>query len=98
MRKIKLMADYDCYPLWEIFSDGMENIAPSSLLLPKSLAVKLDLWGEKYDKTMNQEDPSTSGFGSNHSLAAFEIEGKALYGELKQELGDDFIVTYFSGS
>ena len=87
MRKIKLMTDYDCYPLWEEFSDGVDNIAASSLPIPESLAERIDAWGDEYDKTMNNEDPAASGFLSEQAMVIFEGEGKALFGELKQELG-----------
>ncbi|GGJ06302.1 hypothetical protein GCM10007978_49830 [Shewanella hanedai] len=96
MRKIKLMTDYDCYPLWEEFSDGVDNIAPSSLPISESLATRIDAWGDEYDKTMNREDPATSGFCNEQALVAFEEEGEMLFAELKQELSEEFAVTYFS--
>lgn len=89
------MTDYDCYPLWEEFSDGVDNIAPSSLPIPESLAERIDAWGDEYDKTMNNEDPAASGFLSEQAMVIFEGEGKALFGELKQELGGEFTVTYY---
>ena len=96
MREIKLMTDYDCYPLWEESSDGVDNIAPSSLPISESLAERIDAWGDEYDKTMNNEDPAASGFLSEQAMVIFEGKGKALFGELKQELGGEFTVTYFS--
>jgi len=96
MRKIKLMTDYDCYPLWEEFSDGVDNIAPSSLQISESLAARIDAWGDEYDKTMNREDPAASGFRNEQAIVAFEEEGEALFAELKQELSTGFAVTYFS--
>ena len=90
------MTDYDCYPLWEEFSDGVDNIAPSSLPISESLAARIDAWGDEYDKTMNRETPATSGFSNEQALVAFEEEGEMLFAELKQELNEEFAVTYFS--
>jgi hypothetical protein len=96
MRKIKLMADYECYPVWEEFNDGVDNIAPSSLPISEDLAERIDAWGDVYDKTLNNDDPASSGFSSQETMDMFETEGKKLHNELKQELAAQFTVTYFS--
>ena len=96
MRKIKLMTDYEYYPLWEEFSDGISNIAPSSLPIPASLAERIDAWSDDYDKTMNREDPASSGFSSKLAVVEFDEKGRAIFNELKQELDEGFTVTYFS--
>lgn len=90
------MADYECYPLWEEFNDGVDNIAPSSLPISKDLARRIDAWGDEYDKTLNQDDPVSSDFSSREAMIMFETEGRKLHNELKQELGAQFTVTYFS--
>lgn len=96
MRKIKLMADYECYPLWEEFSDGVDNIAPSSLPISEHLAKKVGAWGDVYEKTLNHDDPASSSFSSQEAMTMFETEGRKLHNELKLELGSQFTVAYFS--
>ncbi|KES16178.1 hypothetical protein GASC598I20_006050, partial [Gilliamella apicola SCGC AB-598-I20] len=36
MKKIKLMADYECYPLWIDSDNEVGNIDPDSLLISDS--------------------------------------------------------------
>lgn len=90
------MADYECHPIWEEFNDGVDNITPSSLPISENLAERIDAWGDEYDKTLNHDDPASSDFFSKETMVMFEIEGKKLHNELKQELGAQFTVTYFS--
>jgi hypothetical protein len=61
---IKLMTDYDCFPIWEIFDDSVENISPDSLDISEQLRKDLDIWSNVYDQTINIDDPKHSGFSS----------------------------------
>ena len=94
MRKIKLMADYECYPIWEVFSDGIDNIDPSSLPISDRLASRINNWADEYDQTLNHQDPSKSGFNSEEAMKSFEVQGKLLFNELKEELKGGFELSY----
>lgn len=96
MRKIKLMADYDCYPLWEIFEDGQENMDPKTLELSKDLHESLGKWANEYDASLNTDDPLNSGFSSKEAEDIFENEGKRLFEVLKGQLNPDWVVEYYS--
>lgn len=96
MRKVlKLMADYQCFPLWK---DGGEigNVNPDDLSLSAELKAALRDWAGAYDKTLNKEYPPDSGFVSPAEEAAFEAEGRRLWKELQAQLGHEYKVVYYS--
>jgi hypothetical protein len=93
---IKLMADYDCFPTWEVFDNGTENINPDFLDISDQLKKDLDIWSNTYDQTINNDDPIKSGFLSPDLEKKFEAEGKRLWNELKKELDSTFKILYFS--
>ncbi|MDV3349815.1 hypothetical protein D0962_21105 [Leptolyngbyaceae cyanobacterium CCMR0082] len=90
MRTLKLMADYDCFPLWEILDNDLKNIDPSDLPLSNKLRNSLKIWSDKYNATLNYDDPINSGFESEIDEQKFEQEGEALFKFLKKELGREF--------
>ncbi|MCF2146278.1 hypothetical protein IQ276_007390 [Desmonostoc muscorum LEGE 12446] len=95
--KIKLMADYGCYPLWWATSDRAGDIDPETLPLSKETISRLDKWAEVYDAKLNWENPGDSlGFSSLEAEAAFEDEGISLWKQLQKELVPNYQVIYFS--
>lgn len=58
MRVIKLMADYQCFPLWEASPGAVGNIDPKDLPISLSLQRELMVWAEKFDATLNMQDPA----------------------------------------
>ncbi|WP_414567764.1 hypothetical protein [Nostoc sp. CCY 9925] len=95
--KIKLMADYGCYPLWWATSDRAGDIDPETLPLNQETISRLEKWAEVYDAKLNWENPGDSlGFSSLEAEAAFEDEGISLWKQLQKELVLDYQVIYFS--
>lgn len=94
VKKIKLMADYQCWPLWDM-SDP-DNIEPAELPLSAETIERLLRWSQTFDAILNWDDPASSGFESEQSAAAFEQEGIGLWLQLRQELAPDYEVHYFS--
>lgn len=88
------MADYQCWPLWNI--DAPDNIAPQELPLAEQTIGRLLRWSQTFDDTLNWDDPTSSGFQSKVDAAAFEQEGIKLWLQLRLELGSDYEVYYFS--
>ncbi|MBD2777604.1 hypothetical protein [Iningainema tapete] len=93
--KIKLMADYGCYPLWWI-SANVGDIDPASLPLSQETISRLEKWAEVYDAKLNWDDPASSGFPTNQAKDAFEKEGIRLWKQLQKELAPKYEVLYFS--
>ncbi|QTA85341.1 hypothetical protein [Desulfonema magnum] len=95
---IKLMADYECFPLWKCEETGAANVDTDSLPLSAKTKKRLRSWAECYDSTLNLEYPASSGFATKEDQQAFEEEGKSLCKILVEELKDTYKVVYFSES
>jgi hypothetical protein len=88
-KKIKLMADYECWCLWDM--ENIDNLDPEKLPISKSLKQSLSLWECEYDATLNRNDPIKSGFKSYESFQTFNTMGNNLFKKLLQELPDSEI-------
>lgn len=98
MEKIKLMADYGCYPLWWMSPDKIGNINPETLPLTQETITRLEKWEESYNAKLNWQDPGNSPDLSPEEEAAFENEGISLWKQLQKELAPNYEVVYFSDS
>ncbi|MBD2666045.1 hypothetical protein B6N60_04989 [Richelia sinica FACHB-800] len=94
--KIKLMADYGCYPLWWASSDKAGDIDPETMPLSEETISRLAKWADIYDAKLNWEDPSSSSFSTLDAQTAFEKEGISLWKQLQKELAPNYEVVYFS--
>jgi hypothetical protein len=94
--KLRLMPDYDCHPLWETLPDGVRNVAPEELPLSPDLQRALSAWAERYNATLNRDDPLASGFETVDDERDFEETGLHLWERLRLEMGERTEVTYFS--
>lgn len=90
-RNLKLMPDYYSYPLWEETESGYDNVNPSEISISSGLKDDLICWAQKYDDTLDRDDPRQSGFPTPEAEAAFKAEGEALLTRLKAELGQQYI-------
>ena len=93
-KRIKLMADYNYCPLWDL--DDVGDIEPSELPLSPQTVARLLQWQKTYDGIMNWDDPATADFAGEEERVAFEREGISLWQQLQNELGDGYEVRYFS--
>ena len=91
---IKVMADYESYPLWMESSSGVRNIAPEDLPLSDALVNDFRTWASKFDETLNRKDPLQSGFTSSIQSNDFALYGLKLSQRLAAELGEDYRVRY----
>ena len=94
LKRIKLMPDYDCYPLWDM--DDVGEFEPEELPLSVSTVERLLQWQDTYDGILNRDDPASSDFASEEDRVAFEQEGISLWQQLQKELGDEYEVFYMS--
>lgn len=77
--KIKVMADYDCPPLWwDKGSPEVGPLDPRTLGLPANLVAALEAWAAAYDATLDRDDPAASGFPSAAAEQAFHEQGRRL--------------------
>ncbi len=94
VKKIELMADYNCYPLWWANGDG--NIDPSTLPLTSKTLKSLEEWAAIYDTLLNEDDPAASGFPNDEARDVFDQKGISLWQLVQKELGLEYEVGYFS--
>ena len=92
MRTLKLMADYDCWPLWESKPDELDNIDPRRLPISTELAADLVKWSEDHDAILNKDDPASSGFTSREAQEQWIERGATLAERLRAELGSNYAV------
>jgi hypothetical protein len=93
---IKIMSDYQCFPLWKIDDFGVENVSPNELPITEALKEMLMDWQNKYDSTLNMSNPISSGFKSDIEENNFEEQGLEIWQQMLLELGDSYRVKYFS--
>ncbi|MHA6881640.1 hypothetical protein [Ralstonia pseudosolanacearum] len=93
MRQIKVMADYQCHPVWELSPGAYGDIDPNTLPISDGLKQKLTDWVASFDETLDIEDPANSGFTSTEVEAAFKARGIQLAEQLQRELGPGFMVS-----
>jgi hypothetical protein len=90
--RIKLMADYDCWPLWHSGGDEVGDIDPQSLPLTEELVSDLNGWKAKLDDALNRDDPGNTQWPDGF-FVEFNREGRNLARRLKIELGSSYEVT-----
>lgn len=96
VRKIKLMPDYQCYPLWALDEEALDNLNPQTLPLSSETIWRLEDWAKRFDSWMNWDDPTSSIEPSTKAVVAFDEEGRRLWQRLIQELGPNYEVYYKS--
>ncbi|MBM0740970.1 hypothetical protein JOY44_04945 [Phormidium sp. CLA17] len=94
VKRIKLMADYTCYPIWGI--DEIANISPENLPLTVETIRRLDAWAKLFDGSLNWDDPGGKSLWSEQDAQFFGQEGVSLWHQLCRELSPDYEVYYFS--
>lgn len=93
MRKIKVMADYQCHPLWDMSPGMYGDVDPNTLPISMELKQQFADWARVFDETLDMSDPASSGFKSTEAEAAFKAKGVQLAELLQKELGVDFLVS-----
>lgn len=96
MKNIRLAPEYECYPLWSWVRDGLSNFDPGELPIPEALAEEIRAWAARYEATYDRSYPPDSDFSSPAEKEAFDQEGRRLWKALREALGPEYEVTYFS--
>jgi hypothetical protein len=92
---IRVMTDYQCYPLWVTYPDGeLDNIPPESLPISRELANSLNRWADEFDSILNEEDPASSDFATPDDERRFNDQGRRLAEQFAREIGPEYKVTY----
>jgi hypothetical protein len=94
-RRILVMSDYECDPLWTHDPGRSGTFSPRELPLSEALIADLEVWAASYDTSFNHEDYSQPHW-SEAQYQAHYAEGVALARRLKQELPDRQIFVWRS--
>jgi hypothetical protein len=88
MISVKLMAEYECFPIWIGPLEDIENIPADSLEVSRELTSDINEWADSYEATYCPDDPISSGFKDVDSERAFAETGVSLATRLQEELGN----------
>jgi hypothetical protein len=86
-RRILVMSEYQCDPLWTHDPGRNGTISPRDLPLSESLIADLQAWADSYDGSFNFEELNSPHW-SGERYAAHDAAGLALGRRLKRELPD----------
>lgn len=68
------------------------NIDPADLPIDKALSDDLTAWSERFDASLNWDDPGGPGLFSDADWAAFNADGERLVERLRTALGPAWTV------
>lgn len=94
VQKIKLMAEYNYFPLWDM--EEADNLEPEELPISSATIERLSNWAKCYDNIINWDKPKEAAFKNLIEKEAFEQEGLVLWQQLQEELAPYYKVFYFS--
>lgn len=83
-RRIKLMADYGCYPLWAMDEGKVGPFSPYHLDVSLELENDLWAWAAEYDTSLNADDPTRSHWSEERHRQHIE-QGLTLARRIKAE-------------
>ena len=86
-KRIKVMADYRCDPLWALDEDRYGCFAPEMIDLSPGLTADLNAWAADYDTSLDPDDPVVS-LWSEEQHHAHAAQGRQLAVRLKRERPD----------
>ena len=89
---IKLLADYQCWPLWHHEGKVVGDIDPRETGVSDALVGDLERWVEVFESHMDLKDPASTRWTKEE--AQFDSEGRKLCCRLAEELSDRYTIFY----
>jgi len=86
-RRIKVMADHGCDPLWALDDGLYGSFAPEEIALSSELAADLTRWADAFSCSLNPDDPASSTW-TEAQFAAHEEVGRRLAIRIARERPD----------
>jgi hypothetical protein len=84
-RRIKVMTDYGCHPLWAMDEGKIGPFSPYHLGVSLELENDLWAWAAEFDMSLNADDPANSNWSGERHRQHIE-QGLSLARRIKREL------------
>ncbi len=84
---VKVMAEYECHPLWALDHDTDGDFSPEKLGLSEALTRDLIAWGEAFSNSLNPDDPANSEW-TEGQYVAHAAQARPLGARLARERPD----------
>jgi hypothetical protein len=96
---VKLMPDWGIGPLWVSIDGGIYDPYDTDditevISVSSELRHDIATWDGRFQATLDDDDPASSGFPTREAETAFIEDGRVLAGRLRAELPGDVIVEY----
>lgn len=95
-RRLRLSAEYFCFPVWEVYDGGVQDIDPQTLPVSDQLKCDLVEWQKLHQSSYNDEYPPDSQFLTKDDELKFRQQRLVLCKRLKHELGEQFDIECLS--
>lgn len=95
-KRIRLSADYQCWPLWWDGQEEAGEISPDQLLLNPETVNRIEKWADWFDSWMDFENAPDGKDPDDEEFESFEWEGIEIWKSLRKELAPDYEVAYNS--
>jgi hypothetical protein len=92
-RAIKVMADYDCHPLWALDEDLVGDFPPEDIGVSAELCRDLKEWAQSFNASLDRENPADT-LVTPEEHAAHEQKGRQLAIRIARERPDLEIYAY----
>ena len=90
IRRLRVSVDYHAFPVWDLDDGGM--VAPEALPIDAALVARLQEWADRFDATLDWDDPAASKTPSRAWRRRFHSDGRVLARDLKAQLGPAYEV------
>lgn len=91
-RRLRVAADHGAFPVWDLDDGGM--VDPETLPIDADLRARLHQWADRFDATLDWDDPAATKSPSQAWRRRFHADGVALARALQAQLGPAYDVQF----
>lgn len=92
IRRLRVAVDYGAFPVWDLDDGGM--VDPTTLPVDADLVARLQAWADRFDATVDWDDPAAATLPSPAWRRRFDSDGRALARDLQAQLGPAYDVRF----
>ena len=91
-RRLRVAVDYGAFSVWDLDGGGM--VDPETLPIDADLVARMQQWADRFDATLDRDDPAASKTPSGAWRRRFHLDGQALARALQAQLGPAYDVRF----